>query len=93
MKTVIVNFVTQDQAIPGATNAHHFVVALGTMEADVELTARSHTFTEVAPGNYTGFVALVDVNGTELMPPVVYQVVVPADATAPIPVTVNTTIQ
>lgn len=93
MKTVIVNYVTQDAVVPGAETAHHFVIGLGSLEGLQPLESRSHTFVEVDPGTYQGHVTLVDVDGVALAPQVTFEVVVPVDTTAPVPISVNVVLQ
>ena len=94
MKTVIVKFTVENRVVANAERADHFVVGLGVIEASVPLTAREHTFTNVAPGSYAGFVSCNDASGNELAPPAIYSVEVPEDPalTAPIPVTVTVTV-
>jgi hypothetical protein len=90
-RDVQVDWVTQDQNIVGG-GADHFVVLLGTTEVSEPLTARSHLFPAVAPGQYQGAVSVVKADGTELKPPVIYSVtvvdVVPP-ALTPVPVSVT----
>jgi hypothetical protein len=88
---VIINWTTQDQAVPNAANASHFVVGLGVNETKVALDARSLVVSNVAPGTWAVWVSLVDTGGKELAPPLTAQVEVKPDATAPIPVTLTAT--
>jgi hypothetical protein len=83
---VIVSWETQAQAIANAKAAHHYVVGLGVTEQQAALTARTITFSNVAPGSYKGWVVLVDANGAEMATPVTFSVDVPPDPTAEVPV-------
>src|SRR5262245_19079316 len=89
-RDVEVTWTTQDQNIPGG-GADHFVVLLGTVEVNEPLTARMHLFVGVAPGQYQGAVSVVKADGTELKPPVIYNITVvdAPPATTPVPVTVT----
>lgn len=91
-KDVVVTWTTQDQVVPNADKADHFVIGIGTTEASEPLTARSHTFSAVEPGAWQGWVSCVDAAGNELATPLLFSVTVPNDATAPIPVTVEASI-
>ena len=93
MKSVIVNWTTEAKVIPNALAADHYVVGLGTTEANVALTERSHTFADVQPGSYSGWVTLCAADGSELAPPLVYGVEVSSDPTADVPVSVNAVAQ
>ena len=93
-RDVQVDWVTQDQAIPGG-GADHFVVLLGTTEVSEPLTARSHLFPAVAPGVYQGAVSVVKLDGTELKPPVIFSVTV-TDVVVPmttVPITVTASLK
>lgn len=94
MKTVVVKFTVEQRVVANADKADHFVIGLGVIEASAPLTAREHTFTNVAPGSYAGFVSCNAADGSELAGPAVFSVEVPEDTplTAPIPVTVTVTV-
>lgn len=88
-KPVIVNWVTQDEAVENAAAADHFVVTLDAASANEPLTSKTHTFLNIPSGPHSGTVACADAQGNLLAPAVPYTVTVPADPTAPIPVSVT----
>lgn len=94
MKTVIVSWTTEDQVMPAGTPpAHHFRVGLGLQEADVGISAREYTFSNVEAGVMAGFVVVCAEDGTELAPPITFSVEVPADVVVPIPVSASGAVQ
>ena len=94
MKTVILTWPTENRKDPNAERADHYRIGLGTMEADVPLDKKTHTFTGVEPGTYTAHVAIVDAAGVELAPPIVSENnIVPEDATMPVPIALVATVQ
>lgn len=88
-KNVTVNWVTQDEAVPNAASADHFVVTLDGASANEPLTSKTHTFLNIASGAHSGTVACANAQGGLLAPAVSYTVTVPSDPTAPIPVSVT----
>ena len=98
MANVKVMWTTQDQTIPNASAAHHFLVGVGTMEQSVPLTTREAIFQNVAPGDYDVRVTLSDSNDAALAPMMTASVTVPDVAppplaTAPVPITVTAVVQ
>lgn len=93
-KDVTVNWVTESQVVPNALAADHFVVGLGVTEVSVPYnTIRSYTFIGVPGGTWAVWVALVDVAGNELAPPLRGSAVVPDDPQANVPVSINVAVQ
>lgn len=93
-RDVQVDWVTQDQNIPGG-GADHFVVLLGTTEVEKPLNARQHVFPAVPPGVYQGAVSVCKLDGTELKPPVIFSVTV-TDVVVPmtaVPITVTASLK
>ena len=93
MVKVVVNWDVQEEPVANAETEDHFVITLGVLEAVKPLTSRSHTFIAVEPGSYQGALSNVDASGKELAPPALFSVVVPAAATASIPVNVTSQLQ
>jgi len=99
MANVVVSWETQDEVVPDAAKINHFGIKLqgtdGTVVDDVSepLDVRSHTFLNVAPGDY--FVVAQSYNADESVssaPPLQAPVTVPAEATAPVIVTLTPTV-
>src|SRR6266436_3003071 len=93
-KNITVIWETQDEVVPGAEAINHFGIKLqDTLGAVVDdasepLDVRSHTFLNVAPGDY--FVVAQSYNADESAssaPPLQAPVTVPVEATAPVVVT------
>jgi hypothetical protein len=90
-KDVVLTWTTENKVVPNAASAHHYVCGIGVLEANEPLDVKTHTFS-VEPGTYDAHVSCVDENGTELSPPIFKRgIVVPEDATAPIPVNLDAT--
>ena len=89
-KSVKVTWTTQDTALPAGTKVpSYFHVGLALQELSVPLAERTCTFNNVEPGVMAGFVVVCAADGTELAPPITFNVNVPTDVLVPVPVTVN----
>lgn len=96
MAKIIVTWITQDEPVANAADINHFGIKLtdpaGAVidDASEPLAARSHTFIDVPPGDY--FVTAQSFNQDESAPsapPLVQPVTVPAEATAPVVVSLT----
>jgi hypothetical protein len=93
MATVNVSWTTQDEVIPNAASFVNYDVQIlqGTTvvaDANEPLGSSMHAFLGIAPGDYMASVVLVDPSGAQAAPPVTAAFTVPAEATAPVPVTI-----
>jgi len=97
MANIIVTWTTQDEPVPNAALINHFGIKLSPAaggadldDASEPLTARSHTFVNVAPGDY--IVTVQSYNSDESQPsavPLTAPVSVLPEVTAPVAVTVS----
>jgi hypothetical protein len=95
MANVVISWITQDEIIPNAASFTQYQVSLvdasgaSAGQANEPLASRSHTFLNIAAGNYTASVALVDPAGVVALPPVSGPVVVPSQPSAPVPISLS----
>lgn len=96
MAKIIVVWTTQNEPVPGAENINHFGIKLNKAtgetvdDASEPLTATSHTFLDVAPGDY--FVVAQSYNADESQPsavPLTAPVSVSPEVTAPVVVSLS----
>lgn len=96
MAKVIVVWTAQNEPVPGAENINHFGIKLNKVtgetvdDASEPLTATSHTFLDVAAGDY--FVVAQSYNADESQPsalPLQVPVSISPEVTAPVIVTLN----
>lgn len=99
MATVIVDWTTQDEVIPNAETFNQYDVQIlnqsdGSVvqDATVPLGNRAWSFMNVAPGDYLASVSIMDSQGAVGAPPVQAAFTVPAEPTAPVPVSVSVTL-
>ena len=91
MAKIIVTWTVRNEPVPGADKINHFGIKLTGLDGAViddasePLTATSHTFLDVAPGDY--FVVAQSHNADESSPsalPLTQPVSVVAEVTAPV---------
>lgn len=96
MANVNLIWITQDEVIPNAATFNQYDAKLllqsdGSEVADatVPLGTTEWTFMGVAPGDYIASVSIMDSQGNLGAPPVTAAFTVPAEPTAPVPVSVT----
>lgn len=99
MATVIVDWTTQDEVIPNAATFNQYDVQILNQsdnsvvaDATVPLGTLEWTFMNIAPGDYLASVSIMDSQGAVGAPPVQAAFTVPAEPTAPVPVSVAVTL-
>lgn len=90
MKSVIVTWQTETRIV--ARPVHHFRVGLAMQEKDVPVGDRSVQFDNVESGTMAGHVVSCADDGTELAPPITFEVTVPEDIVGPIVISASGTI-
>ena len=99
MATVIVNWTTQDTVIPNAATFNQYDVQIlnqadnsQVADATVPLGTTTWNFMNIAAGDYIASVSIMDNAGNLGAPAVTAAFTVPAEATAPVPVSVSVTL-
>ena len=96
MANVIVDWTTQDEPITNAATFTTYDITIFAADGTTVVTTateslgtETHTFLNVAAGNYVASVVLVDGSGNQAAAAVTTSFTVPTAPTAPVPVSVS----